>query len=341
MLTASAASEPRVWALLGARPGDNDQVIALAEAAGLAAEFKQLEYNGLRWLGPRFLGRSLASLTRNSRKAVLDGPLPDVTISTGHRSVPIVRAVRELSGGHLRSIHVGFPRVSPGNFDLVIATPQYPIADHARLLRIPYALTRAATPPSNDADLESLLTLPGPRRLLVVGGSNIYWKIDEKRLLQTVQQLLEGARKEGGSVLVTTSPRTPRALTERIARQLAGTNIPTLLATPGKPPSYSSLLEASDTIHVTADSVSMISDGIWTGKPIALVPVVPNALGRLVIGAMTCLGRTSKSLHPQDLRPFWSALEAMGITERLGIPTMSVPEVKAMVLSRVRAILPT
>ena len=135
----------RIWALLGARPGDNNQVIALAEALGRPFEIKQLEYNALRRLGPRVLGHSLVSLTKASRESVLAGPTPDLTISAGHRSVPVVRALRRRSSGRTRSIHVGFPRVSPGHFDLVVATPQYPIPDHPNLLRVPYALTRAAT----------------------------------------------------------------------------------------------------------------------------------------------------------------------------------------------------
>ncbi len=129
----------RVWALTGARAGDNNQVIALAQALGLPFETKHIEYNGLRFLGPRLLGRSLMSVARASRRQLLDGPPPDLTISAGHRSVPVTQALRARSSGATHSIHVGFPRVSPSRFDLVMATPQYPIADHPNLLSVPYA----------------------------------------------------------------------------------------------------------------------------------------------------------------------------------------------------------
>jgi mitochondrial fission protein ELM1 len=338
-LAAAVASSLRIWALLGARPGDNDQVLALAEAAGVSVEIKRLEYNHLRRLGPRLLGCSLISLTRTSRKAVLDQPLPNVTISTGHRSVPVVRALRERSGGRLRTIHVGFPRVSPDNFDLVIATPQYPIDDCPSLLRIPYALTRAATLGRNSADLEKLLAFPRPHRLLIVGGTNIYWKIDELGLLQTLRQLVEEAHEEGGSVMITTSPRTSRILTHRIAGELALASVPTLLAEPGKSPDYATLLKTADTIRITADSVSMVSDAIWTGKPIALVPVTANALCRFAQRATVSFGR-KRPLYPQDLRSFWRALEEIGVTRRLGVPRTSTSDVMVSVLSRVREIIP-
>jgi len=42
----------RVWAILGARQGDNNQVLALAETLGVPFEIKQLDYNRWRHLGP-------------------------------------------------------------------------------------------------------------------------------------------------------------------------------------------------------------------------------------------------------------------------------------------------
>jgi mitochondrial fission protein ELM1 len=328
----------RIWALLGARAGDNDQVIALAEALGLPFEIKQLEYNGLRRLGPRLLGRSLISLTRNSRDLVLREPPPDLTISTGHRSVAVVRALRHRSRGRTRSIHVGFPRVSPARFDLVIATPQYPIPDHPRLLRVPYALTRAATAAADPADRARLASLPAPRRLLIVGGPTLFWKLPETDVLRTLAAMLDEAREAGGSVLVTTSPRTPPALEQAIAQALDVSGVPTLLAAPRKPPSYVSLLEAADSIRVTADSVAMVSDSIWTGKPVALVPVTRSVLGRVVIPVMDRI-RPGQRLYPQDLRYFWSALAGIGVTERLGTPRASTDDEMRKVLDRVRPIL--
>src|SRR5689334_8427333 len=90
VLTRAKARPIKIWALLGARAGDNDQVLALAEAIGLPFETKQLEYNRLRSLGPRILGRSLMSLTAASRRSILAEPPPDLAISAGHRSVAVV-----------------------------------------------------------------------------------------------------------------------------------------------------------------------------------------------------------------------------------------------------------
>lgn len=326
----------RVWAILGARPGDNDQVLALADALQLPVEIKPLHYNRWRHVGPRLLGRSLASLTRNSRELILAEDPPDLTISAGHRSVPVVQALRRRSRGRMRTIHIGFPRVSPGRFDLVIAPPQYPIPDHPHLLRLPFALTRAATAAPGPADKALSAQLPAPRQLLIVGGPNLFWTLDEEALLSTLGEMLGAAAKEGGAVLVTTSPRTPAPIREAIKRKLANCNAPSLLAEPGQVQNYASLLAAADTIRVTADSVSMVSDAIWTGKPLALVPIKQSTLGRIVMRASDAI---DQALYPQDLRIFWRTLSQLGLGNQLAVPGASPAEELRRVLVRVDPLL--
>src|SRR6185437_16986820 len=80
----------RVWALLGPHRGDNNQILALAEALGFGFEEKPLQFNQSRRLQPALLGASFASIDPASRR-LLEGEPPDLTISTGHRSVPAVR----------------------------------------------------------------------------------------------------------------------------------------------------------------------------------------------------------------------------------------------------------
>jgi mitochondrial fission protein ELM1 len=328
----------RIWALLGARAGDNDQVIALAEALGLPFEIKQLQYNGLHAFGPRLLGRSLASLTKTARERLLGEPPPDLTISAGHRSVPVVRALRHRSHGRTRSIHVGFPRVSLAHFDLVIATPQYPIHDHADLLRVPYTLTRAQTVAADADDLAQIAALPAPRQLLIVGGPTLYWNLDQPALRRSLDAMLNDVKRDGGSVIVTTSPRTQPYVRDEIDGILDGSEVRSLLAEPRHRPGYASLLAGADSIRVTADSVAMISDAVWTGKPVAIVPIAKSALGRVAFGLIDAIC-PGKRLYPQDLRFFWRALAEAGVTEQLATPQVSAAAEMQIVVDRARSII--
>jgi len=180
--------------------------------------------------------------------------------------------------------------------------------------------------------------LPKPRRLLIIGGPTLFWDLDQAALLKTLSQMVAEAADEGGSVLVTTSPRTPAAIEQRVARFLTAADAPTLLAAPGKPPAYPSLLAAADSIRVTADSVSMISDAIWTGKPLALVPVANSTGGRIYTGVADRL-RPGLPVYPQDLRFFWRGLSRLGLGDQLSRPPASTDAEMRRVRARARSLL--
>jgi uncharacterized protein len=322
----------KIWALLGARHGDNNQVLALAESTGAPFETKTLSYNSLRHLQPPLLGATFRSLDARSR-ALVSADWPDLTISAGHRSVPVVQAIRRASKGRTRSVHVGYPRISPGRFDLVVATPEYPIADHANLLRIPFALTRAPIPERPDPDFER--AYPTPRRLLILGGPTLYWKIDGTDVLTVLGALAAAAQEEGGSVLVVGSPRTPQALIARIQEWVDRACIPAAWISVGGMPPYRTLLAAADSIWVTADSVAMVSDVIATRKPLSLVPIRPTWFGRLGMDFVDRL-RPGRRMRPRDLRFFWRGLREHGL---VGTNFREIPDLTRIVGERIQELL--
>jgi hypothetical protein len=326
----------KIWAILGAHRGDNNQVLALAEALSLPFERKQLSYNRWRHLQPRLLGATLRSLRPESRELIAGDP-PDLTISTGHRSVPVVQALRQRSAGKLRSIHVGYPRISPDHFELVVATPEYPIPDHTKLLRIPFALTPRRV--DRLPDKRFLETYPAPRRVLILGGPTLYWRLKPSDVAEGLERLFDAAAQEGGSVVVVGSPRTPRNVLASAKSLIAKARIPATLVPIEGPPSYGSLLASADSLFVTADSVAMVSDAIATGKPVGVIPVRPTVGGRLAMSLLDRL-RPGQRIPPRDLRHFWKALDDSDLAGTVEEPhhgdAMNVNEVVAR---RVKAIL--
>lgn len=328
----------RIWALLGAHRGDNNQILALAEALGLPFEEKHLNYNGLRRVQPALLGATFASLDEASRKLV-EGEPPDLTISTGLRSVPVVRELKRRSGGRMRAIHLGFPRISPRYFDLVVATPEYPVPNAANVMRIPFALTPHGAREVEDSDRELLRAYPQPRRLLLIGGPTLYWQLSTERVVSAVNSLLDVARLKGGSILAVGSPRTPVDVLTVVRQTLESSTVPFLFEPGDGPPAYPSLIEAADEIFVTADSVAMVADAVTTGKPVGLIPIEKSSLGRVVMAVMDHL-RHGKRLYPRDLRFFWKALRQEGFGGTLEEPKASgPPDYSAAVAERVRQLL--
>jgi hypothetical protein len=258
-----------------------------------------------------------------------------MTISTGLRAVPVVRELRRRSGGRMRAVHLGYPRVSPRHFDLVVPTPEYPVPDAPNVMRIPFALTphRAREVERSDRDL--LSAYPQPRRLFLIGGPTLYWELPIEGVVAAVRQL----QKESGSILAVGSPRTPVEVLEAVRQTLEASPVPFLFEPGDGPPAYPALIEAADEIFVTADSVAMTADAATTGKPVGLVPIAKSGLGRLVMGVMDRL-RPGKRLRPRDLRFFWAALREEGFGGTLDAPKASdPPDYAELVAERVRRLL--
>lgn len=329
---------PRVWALLGPHRGDNNQVIALAEALGLPFEEKKLSYNGWRRIPPSLLGATFRSVESHAR-AQIEGEPPDLTISTGLRSVPVVRELRRRSGGRMRCVHLGFPRISPRHFDLVVPTPEYPVPDAQNVLRVPFALTPHRSREVERSDRQLLGAYPEPRYLLLVGGPTLYWQLPTAAVEAAVRCLQEKSERTGGSILAVGSPRTPVDLLDAVRQALEGSSVPFLFEPGDGPPTFPALIEAADEIFVTADSVAMVADAVTTGKPVGLIPIEKSALGRIVISVIDRL-RPGKRLYPRDLRFFWAALKDADYAGTLQQPKASnPPDYAKIVAERVRQLL--
>jgi mitochondrial fission protein ELM1 len=328
----------RIWALLGPHRGDNNQVLALAEALGMPFEEKWLDYNHLRRLQPALLGATWRSVAANARSQ-LEGPPPQLTISTGHRSVPVVRALRERSGGNMRAVHLGYPRIAPKHFDLVVPTPEYPVPDAPNVVRIPFALSPHRAREVEQADRDLLNAYPRPHRLFLIGGPTLYWRLPVDEMVGAVRRLIAAAEKDGGSVIAVGSPRSPIELLTAIRRTLESSSVPFLFAPNDGPPAYPALIESADEIYVTADSVAMVADAVMSRKPVGIVPIAKSRLGRAAT-AVADRARPEKRLFPRDLRFFWASLSDHGFGGTIDAPRASdPPDFTAQIAKRVRRLL--
>lgn len=310
---------PLVWALVGGHQGDNNQVLALAEELGLQFEVKQLGFAriggyDLGRVKPRHLGASLLSLDRMS-KALIKPPWPDLVIGVGRRSVPVARYIRKMSGGRTKLVRIGNPRVDPRLFDLVITTPQYFVPAADNVLTLPVAMSRFRGPAQVGPDEKAWLDeRPRPHLLLALGGNTKDVELPIEEVVAATRQLVARAKNRGGSLLIVGSPRTDPALLRAVAQN--GIVVPT------GGPSFAALLDDADEIFVTADSVSMLSEAIVTGKPVGMISA------RLTETGLRGIGEADKGLldlrSPQrDPRKFWAQLQESGIVGTVDEPRSS------------------
>jgi hypothetical protein len=149
---------------------------------------------------------------------------------------------------------------------------------------------------------------------VAVGGPARHWQLDDKALTDAIANLK--SKKPKGSLIVATSARTPRASRRLLSDCVSG---------PGEAvvehfPRFATLLRECDEIYVTADSVSMISEAILSGKPTGLIPIKRSPRGRIV--DMLWERPFGTSTFP-DFRHFWDLLAKAGLTGTVELPVAS------------------
>lgn len=318
----------RIWALLGNRPGDNAQVIALCEELGLPYERKQLSYNFLHLLTGRFMGASRISLSKSAREDVIVGPWPDLIVAVGRRAVPIARWVREQTEGNTRLVLIGHPRVDPNLFDLVFTTRQYPVPKARPMRLLPVAMSPYRESPKSTVEEQRFLhSLPRPHLLFALGGKTRYWRLRPDLMAAKARALAARAEAAGGTLIAIGSRRTAPEVIEAIEHTLEGSAHVVLRESN---PRFAVLMDDADEIFPTADSISMISEAIVTGKPVGLVEVAGTFLSRWLLGKGVAGERNKR----RDLRRFWHYLIGLGMIGSLESPLAAGIENPAIAAAR-------
>lgn len=286
---------PRIWVLLGGRTGDNNQALALAEALGLPFEVKQLDYNALQSLSV-WLPATAAILTPAAKEG-LKAPWPDLVIAIGRRSVPVARWIKKQSGGQAKLVRIGHPRIDPKLFDLVITTRQYPVPPGDNVILLPLAMSRFVAPPEPTPEERAFLNQVGSFRLIAIGGATKYWKVPGERIATAISSA------SPLHVVAVTSRRTDPLVVEELGRRSTAEGV-TLVT--GSSPRFAVLLNAAEEIFVTGDSISMISEAVLTGKPVAIIPIEQDEKGKRRLGPEPL--KHGPDARRRDLRRFWDYL---------------------------------
>jgi mitochondrial fission protein ELM1 len=268
----SRAAPPQVWLLTGHKAGDNTQVLALAEALGWPFETRQFRYRTWELLSNRLLGVTLAGINK-ADSSPLAPPWPDLVITAGRRNEPVARWIRKQSGGHTRLVHVGRPWAPLESFDLIVVTPQYflPARDNILHVDLPlHRITRTGLDAIGHEWTGHFADLPHPWWSVLLGGDSGPFVFTPEKAAQLAGWLNDAVGREGGSVLVTSSARTPDAAWAGFLDTVA---VPFSAwrwgESSGENP-YLAYLALADRLVVTGESMSMLAEAGATGKPLYL-----------------------------------------------------------------------
>ena len=222
-------------------------------------------------------------------------------MASGRRAVAYLRALKHASGGRCFTVFLKDPRTGPGAADLIWA----PTYDRVRgpnvikTLTSPHRLSDARLAKARAVPDPRLAALPAPRAAVLVGGNSRHVRFEDADAARLVDGLTELAAADA-SLMITTSRRTPEALTARLASLVAAHGGFLWDGTGSNP--YAAMLASADAIIVTADSINMVSEALATSAPVLVFGLAGGATRhRAFLAELEATGQ---------VRPFRGRLEA-------------------------------
>ena len=254
-----------VLSLSDGRAGNARQAQALAAALAPAPRDLVLAPRApWRWLAPRRLPGDGDAFGAGFA-AALAAP-PALAVGCGRQAA---LATRILRGRGSRVVQVLDPRLPARHWDLVV------VPEHDGLRGNNVITLVGSLHPVDDAWLArgreafpGIAGLPAPRVTVLVGGPSAHAGFDPADFEALMAAAGTMAAREGGSLLVTASRRTPPAL--RDALRTRAWPLPTLAwadKSDGANP-YAGMLAWADRIVCSADSVNMLSEACATAAPV-------------------------------------------------------------------------
>lgn len=265
MSTANLSNNGPWLILQDGRMGTDGQARGLAGVMGIQ---QRLWPYRLRWwqrlLPPLWCRKFLAKTLRESFKQP-----PAGVIGAGRRAAYLLLAAQEAWPG-ITTIQIQNPKIDPANFTHVV-TPQHDGLAGANVITTLGGLHNVNENKLAEAKAkwEAILSkFNSPRVAVLIGGNNKYAKLDQAWTDDLIAKL-KSLQTSGHALWITPSRRTPPAVINALRNALAPQNVFIWDGNGDNP--YLGFLALADFILVTSDSVSMISESLYTDKPLALL----------------------------------------------------------------------
>lgn len=310
------------WVLHDGAAGNRRQAVALADALALPSREWCLDAAGAaRWLAPRRWPAAAQPFGAEFSESLLHSP-PQLAIGCGRIAA---LATRLAAGAGARTVQILDPRLSPRHWDLVIAPA------HDALVGANVIATTGSLNPIDPAWLlagrekfPQLAQLASPRMALLVGGPTRATPLQHADILGLCASLEQWLAREGGSVLVCGSRRTPgdwaALLRERFG---SAPHFAWFDERDGDNP-FAGALGWADRLVVTPDSVNMLSEACSTALPVYVV-APDRAGGRIATFIESLVGRDriralATAPEPMSLEPLQETRRvARLVRERLNL----------------------
>ena len=199
----------------------------------------------------------------------------DLIISCGRKSVIPSIHLKKNSKKKILNIHIQDPKVNFSHFDFIVA-PEHDFIRGQNVINTKGAIHYLTDGEIiKNKDYLSSFIKKDQRKIcsLILGGPTKYYEYSSENLKNIFSNLNNFLKKNDFQLIVIPSMRTPKN-SINFAKDYFGKNH-TIIDTVDKK-AYLSALSISESIVVTCDSSSMISEAALTGKPIYVANILPK-----------------------------------------------------------------
>ena len=243
------------------------QVEGLAKALDLNFIHEKIELNNFWKLIPPKLTPVKKFVFKNNFDKSFN-----IVISCGRKSVIPSIYLKNQFKKKIITIHIQNPKVSPENFDLIIAP------DHDGLSGKNVLISKGALHYLQNNEINKSENYLKPKinkeKLvsLIVGGPNKYYDYNDVDVKNIFLKIKANFIDKGYQLIFIPSMRTPQNIIRK-AQDFFDDN--QIIITKVDKNSYLSSLKLADHIVITCDSTSMVSEAAITGKPIYVAQMRP------------------------------------------------------------------
>ncbi|MCY7354132.1 MAG: mitochondrial fission ELM1 family protein [Lysobacter sp.] len=295
----------QVWILSDGHAGNVRQAAALANALTMLPIRNVVLQTRApwRWIAPRMwpgAGRAFGRAFAEGLQAA-----PPIAIGCGRQAALATRVLRAHGS---KTVQILDPRMDPTHWDVVIA-PEHDGVRGDNVITLLGSLH-----PVDDAWLRSareqfaaFARLPRPRIAVLLGGPSRHARFDRSAFEVLAAKLEVVLAREGGSVLISTSRRTPQTLRDALRHRYVETPHVLWLGPDDGDNPYPGLLGWADRIVCSPDSVNMISEACATHAPVFVFdPARVRGRPQKFLDSLLARGRTramDSTLTPFDVEP--------------------------------------
>lgn len=292
------AALPRASILFGTTRGDNAQMLNLAQALGWPFEVKG-EVDGVPMTVVDRIAHAFGCRLRRNKPLLSSLLWPDLILCSGGRRVIDALRIKEMSEGRSKIVCIGRPWADLDLFDLVITTPQYRLPARQNVLMNAMPLNQPSAEALAIAADEwhgDIKHLPTPWIAVLVGGNSGSCIFDAAAAERLADEANTAASKTGGSLLISTSGRTPQPAVDALLSRISTPHFSFRWQKDAKRNPHLAFLALASRFIVTSDSASMIAEAISTGGEVSIFEVPLRHRSRWLTKKRQ-FGHTSQQVH--------------------------------------------